>query len=314
MKHPLLIITVLLTALLASCSHGKKGSEWVHENDVCLAVDETFRPIMENIVQSFGMAHAEATMKPLYVSEDSALRLLVNDSIRCCIATRKVSENEALLIKQHHLGVTQSLIASDAIALIVNKENTDSLITLDEIKGIVSGRITRWEQLEKHTRTGELKLVFDHSGSSTVRYMRDSLCGGHDLSGNVFASEGKTNRSVLEMVQADPTIIGIVGANWLNEKADAPLSDFSGLPFHVMRVSREKGLFAKYVRPYQYYIATGEYPLLRSVYIMHTDPRSQSMLRQFYFFTKGQKGQTIICNNSQMLPTTPVQVKAVSIN
>ena len=37
------------------------------------------------------------------------------------------------------------------------------------------------------------------------------------------------------------------------------------------------------------------------------------MLRNFFFFVKGQKGQTIICNNSQLLPITPVQVKSVSV-
>ena len=91
------------------------------------------------------------------------------------------------------------------------------------------------------------------------------------------------------------------------------LADFSKLPFKVMRVSRTADDFAKYVRPYQYYIATADYPLLRSVYVIHTDPRSQSQLRNFFFYLKGQKGQTIICNNSQMLPIVPVQVKDVSI-
>ena len=70
----------------------------------------------------------------------------------------------------------------------------------------------------------------------------------------------------------------------------------------------------EFFRPYQYNIATAEYPLLRSVYVICTDPRSQSLERVFYFFLKGQKGQLIICNYSQMLPITPVQIKAVSIN
>ena len=63
----------------------------------------------------------------------------------------------------------------------------------------MSGRITRWEQLAKNRgRKGELHLIFDNSGSSTVRYMKDSLCNGQDLKGNVYASEGKNNESVLE--------------------------------------------------------------------------------------------------------------------
>ena len=113
------------------------------------------------------------------------------------------------------------------------------------------------------------------------------------------------------MVQRDPDIIGVVGTNWLKEGVDSVLTSFKNLPVSVMKVSRKSGKEASYVRPFQYYIATADYPLLRSVYVINTDPRTNSLLKLFYYFLKGQKGQTIICNNSQLLPITPVQVKSV---
>ncbi len=312
---PGLALLLLLCLGLTSCKSNKKAdSRWIHEDDVRVGIDETFRPIMDNLANSFAMQYKEATMNPDYVSEDQAIRLLVNDSVRCIVVTRKISDAEQKIVQSHRLEARQALIASDAIALVVNRANPDSLITLDEIKSIVTGKTTRWEQLAKSTKKGELKLVFDNSGSSTVRFMRDSLCNGNDLKGNVYASEGGTNQSVLKMVEENPDIIGIVGANWLMGDNGNALSDFSRLPFKVMRVSRSSDETKdKYVRPYQYYIATAQYPLLRSVYAIQTDPRSQSMLKNFFFYLKGQKGQTIICNNSQMLPITPVEVKDVSI-
>ena len=318
MKKKIFQASFYLFSLLAvfSCSSGqqKSSSNWLEEYDVNVAIDETFKPIMSDLVDSYGMANKEANMKPVYVSEDSALRLLVRDSLRCCIATRKLNENELAMVKVNNLGIRQSLIAYDAIALVVNKSNKDSLITLQEIKDIVSGKITRWEQLSHHSQKGELKLVFDHSGSSTVRYMRDSLCNGKDLAGNIFASEGKTNQSVLEMVKTDPSIIGVVGANWLKADSVSVLTDFRNLDFNVMRVCTNPETYSNYVRPYQHNIYMGYYPLVRSVYVMYTDPRTSSHVRSFYFFVKGQKGQTIICNDSQLLPNAPVQVKNVNVN
>ncbi len=310
-----LLSLALGLVLTASCGGGKKPStNWMSDYDVRVAIDETFRPIMSNLVESFGMAHPEANMKPLYVSEDSALRLLLRDSLRCAIVTRRLSPDELALVKAHNLGATQTLIATDAIALITNKQNGDCRLTIDEVKGIVSGRITRWEQLKSHPRTGELSLIFDAGGSSTVRYMRDSLCAGGKLGGRVFASKGKTNESVIKMIEADPSLIGVVGANWLGEEGDTLRNDFHHLPYSVVRVKGPDPVLDDYEWPNQLRIATGEYPLLRSVYIIHTDPRTNSLLRQFYFFVKGQKGQTIICNNSQLLPITPVQFKTVDID
>lgn len=298
---------------MVSCSKNQKTtSNWMSDYEVAIAIDETFRPIMENLVESFALAYPEAKMKPVYVNEDSAVRMLVNDSVRCIIVTRKVNDRETALIKGNTLAPTQAFIASDAIALVTNRQNPDSLITIDEVKAIVTGKITRWEQLKHHSKSGELKLVFDNSRSSTVRYMRDSLCAGKDLQGNVFASVGGTNLSVLDMVKKDPSYIGVVGANWLMGDKQEALANFNNLDVKVMNV-KGYNQYDHYVKPYQLRIATGEYPLHRAVYIIHTDPRTQSMLRNFFFFVKGQKGQTIICNNSQLLPNSPVEIKDVSI-
>ena len=136
--------------------------------------------------------------------------------VRSALVTRALTDQERLIVESHRLSVKQALVAYDAFALIVNKANSDTLISVDELRDIVSGRITRWEQLKCGTRHGELKLVFDQSGSSTVRYMRDSLLLGGELKGNIYAQGG--NRDVIETVKQDPEVIGVVGTNWLKER------------------------------------------------------------------------------------------------
>lgn len=311
-KTHLLALASLLALATTSCSKQKGGSsnDWLSSDDVHIAVDETFRPIIEEELQLFGSRHPEAGLKPVFVSENEALRLLVSDSLRICIATRELSEKEKSIVESHTLRARQARFAYDAFALIVNKANKDSLITVDEIRGIVSGKITRWEQLAHSTRKGELNLVFDNEGSSTVRYITDSLHQGKPLTGNVFAQG--SNQKVIETVKERTDVIGVVGADWLKAKGDSALSTFSNLDVNVLRVSRFTGEGEEYVRPYQYHIATGRYPLVRSVYVITTDPRTRSMVKNFFHFLKGQPAQLIICNSSQMLPIMPVQVKSVS--
>lgn len=305
------VLAALLLWGMVSCSERKPLKGWRHSEDVYVAVDETFRPIMDTELESFGMLHLEAGLHPTYCSEDSALRMLLRDSIRSCVVTRELTEREKRIIRDNKLGLMWAHIATDALALITSKEDPDSLITVEEIKGIVTGKITRWEQLKHAHKKGEISLVFDHSGSSTVRYMRDSLCGGEQLKGNLYAQG--TNLAVIEAVKKDPLLIGVVGANWLKNPGDSVISDFSKLDVFVMKVSKDTDENPVGFRPYQYRIATADYPLLRSVYAITTDPRRQSNTQLFYFFLKGQKGQLIICKDSQMLPIAPVQVKAVSI-
>lgn len=274
-----------------------------------IAIDATFRPIMEEQLQQFSMLHPEAQLRPVYCSEDSALHLLVNDSVHSCVATRKLTERELEVIRSRRFTARQELIATDAFALIVSRDNPDTLITLDEVKGIVRGDITSWEQLHGASKHGELKLLFDHSGSSTVRYMKDSLCGGADLQGNVYA-QGSAE-AVIDFVRSNPDVIGVVGTDWLRAGREAALTSFEGLPVRVMLVRRDEEHYHR--RPYQYYIGTGEYPLTRSVYAITVDPRQKSQEKLLWYWLKGQQGQLIFCNGSQLLPMMPVQVKAVKI-
>ncbi|MBP3227339.1 MAG: substrate-binding domain-containing protein [Bacteroidaceae bacterium] len=311
MKNSLFAFTALTVSLLASCGSKTDGS-WLTADDVRVAADETFAPILEEEAQAFGLRNVEATMKMLYVSEDSALHMLRDDSVQMAIVTRGLTDKEQDFFKANRRSALQAVIAKDAFALIVDKQSADTLFTLDDLRGIVSGKITRWEQLSHSKRTGELRLVFDKSGSSTVRFMRDSLNNGQPLSGNVYAQG--SSEAVIQAVKGTPGVIGVVGVDWLRAGADSTLHDFNGLDVQVARVSRyADDERADYVRPWQMYIGQLRYPLTRNVYAITTDPRSKSMLKNFYFFLKGENGQRIICNSSQMMPNSPVFVKTVAV-
>lgn len=313
MRNLWLLVAAVCITLATSCgSNHRKPATWRTSDDVHIAVDETFRDIMEEEIETFGLLNPSSAMKPVYCSEDSAIRMLLRDSVRCAITTRKLSKDELDVLKNYKLDAKQAMIATDAFALIVSKDNPNTLITVSEIRDIVSGRITRWEQLKHSGKKGELKLVFDNSGSSTVRYMRDSLLAGQQVAGNLYAQG--SNQAVIDAVKDNPEIIGVVGANWLKGKSDSVLTSFENFDVKVLKVARKDGKNEIGWRPYQYRILTGDYPLIRSVYVILTDPRVRSYTKSFFYFLKGQKGQTIICNSSQLLPYTPVQYKSVRAN
>ena len=298
--------------LFAACRGNKKGDDLLKQHEVKIAVDATFRPIMEMELDLFAKTHLDAILKPIYCSEDSAIQLLLNDSVRTIVVTRKLTANEQERLRKHRLSGAQSLIATDAFALIVNKNNPDTLIRVDEIRKIVSGQITHWNQLEKGSKKSKIHLVFDDSRSSTVRYMRDSLCGGKPLKGNLFAQG--SNMAVIQAVKDNPDAIGVVGTDWLRGDNATVLPNFDHLDIKVMLVTASKEQYPQYYRPYQYNIAMDYYPLTRSVYVISTDPHTNSQAKYLYFFLKGQKGQLIFCNNSQLLPSMQVQVRDVFIH
>lgn len=316
MISPRILLSLpLLFLLLSACGGGRSqsGTDLLRENDVRYAVDNGFEPILKELDNLYALRTPEANMQPLFCSEDSAIRLLLNDSVRMAIATRQLTEKEKILVETHNLPLVQSRIGYDAFALIVHRENPDTVINLNEIRGIISGKITKWEQLEMGTKRGDLSLVFDASGSSTVRYMKDTLNAGKPLGGRVYAQG--SNQAVIEAVKSNPDIIGVISTDWLRvQKGDTTvLEHFRDLDVRVMLVGKIGKAATDWQRPYQYYIATGEYPLIRSVWAICTDPRTRSTMKGYYFFLKDNIAQRVIARSSQLLPRTQVQVRDVSI-
>ena len=297
--------------VLASCGPSKK-SPTKEDYEVRVAVDETFRPIMEEEMRVFNASNPDASMKLLYLPETDAINMLLKDSIRMVLATRELSKKECkAILNVHKLVVRQQPIAYDAIALIINPGNTDSLISVSQIEKIMTGKITSWNQLGSKSKQ-PIEVVFDNSNSSSVRFVRDSVCAGSQLKGNI--KEAKTNSHVIDYVAHTPNAIGIIGVDWLRNSTDSTNLTLDKR-IRVMSVScssvPETG---NSFQPVQYYIATGDYPLTRKVYMITTDPRTRSMNLNFYYFMGDQRGQLVITRSSQLLPYMPVQVKTIDVS
>lgn len=303
------LIVAVCVLLAVSCGQKKSGEDKDYY-DVKIAVDETFRPIIEEEMHVFNAKFPEAILKARYLPETDALNLLLKDSVRMIVATRPLSKKETdAVFNAYKLVVRYQPIAYDAVALIVNPANVDTLISIPELRKIMLGQITRWDQLQHAKTKGQIEVVFDNSNSSCVRYVRDSICQGAELKGNI--KSGKTNKDVIDYVAQTKNAMGIIGVDWLRNPKDTSNLTFDPR-IRVMSVSRSSVTEAgNSFQPVQYYIATGDYPLTRCIYMITTDPRSRSMGLNFYFYVSDQDGQLIITKSSQLLPYMPVQVKVV---
>ena len=174
---------VLLAALVSSCSScqnnedGKgerKVKETITSGVIDISCDESFEPIMEQEITVFEAAYPKASIIPYYVSEAEALNMLLQDSVRLAVATRKLTPQEEASFKSRQLRVRTVQIALDGIAFIVNKNNKHDVISVDELRKIVTGEATAWNQIYPGSSLGKINFVFDNQGSSSMRYAIDS--------------------------------------------------------------------------------------------------------------------------------------------
>ena len=290
----------ILAGIFAACNSSKKKgiTETPTSGLIKISADQTFEPIMEQEIDVFEGLYPKANIIPVYADEVDVITSLLQDSVRLAVTTRRLSPKEVK-------------IATDGVALIVNKANPDTLITMDQLRRILTGEVTEWNQVYPESKLGKLQLVFDNPNSSTVRFAIDSICAGKPLSKNLNAQDN--NENVIDYVSEVPNAIGVIGASWIGNKNDSTRLSFSD-KITVMGISRDDVAYpSNSYQPYQAYLAMGLYPLTRDVYIITTDPKS-GLPSGFTTFVGSDKGQRIILKTGIVPATQAIRIVNVREN
>lgn len=301
---------------VSSCGEIKRG-EYVQGSGT-IYCDDGFKNILDEEIEVFEHNYPGSAILPFYVSEADAVDALMGDSTESIIITHELSADQIKHVRDKYKKVVkQHCIAVDAVALIVNKDNPLAVLSMEEIEKIMKGEINKWNQLAVPD-TANIQLVFDNQNSSTVRYMREKFLGGKLFSDNpnvhVFAQQN--NAQVFDVVKKNPQAIGIISVSWLGDSLEmakkVPVEErIAGYENENEIVAKELTTEVKVLgvrnpndendfnivayKPYQAYIATGEYPLFRKVY-MATTASSSTLMKSFYDFVTGFVGQKIIAN------------------
>jgi len=301
------IACIFFVLILVSCQNKVKDkfTDTYTTGVIKIAVDENFQPIVQEELDVFEAMNPKSGIIPQYTNEVDAMNLLLKDSVRVVIATRPLSDNEMKYFKSKTFYPHSYKFATDGIALIVNNHNSDSLITVGQIKKILMGEVTNWSEIYPKSKLGKFQVVFDNENSSTVRYAIDSICDGKQLSKKLFAQ--KTNSEVINFVSKTPNAIGIIGVNWLGNEKDTTNLSFKP-EIRVMGVSGEStATVANSYKPFQAYLFYGYYPLTRNIYVILNDPRG-SLPSGLTSFLTSERGQRIILKSGLVPATQPVRI------
>ncbi len=273
-------------------------------------------------IDVFEYTYPNANIIPYYTDEKSALDSLLQNKTKLIITAHKLTKEQSEYLKEKRGVLKTQQIAVDAIALIVNKDNPIEILSMTELKEIMTGKVTQWNQISP-SKLGTIQVVFDNQGSSTVQYMRDSVLRGAEFTPNVYAQ--KTNPEVFKAVESRKDAIGVIGVSWvsadmknrtvsvdekvkrLNEQ-DTTTTEFNS-NVKVLKIRRDNSIEA--YKPYQAYIYDGTYPLYRSIYAITTGAGG-SLTHGFYSFITGFLGQKII-QQTGVLPAV-IHPRMVSLN
>ena len=281
--YPCIVAAIFSLILFPGCkSYSEQQDELVdHPNKgfIHVSADETFKPVIDELVQVYESRHPNAKILVQYKPEAECLRDMLVDSIRMIIVTRNYNEDErSLLVDSMKVSPRSMTVARDGIAVVIHPSNKDSLFRMSDIREILTGRFKK-----------TLLPVFDGvKATSTVRFIIDSVLRGDSLTSKAMAA--RSSEGVIDYVSKTPDAIGFIGVGWIGNPEDSSqLSFLNKVRVAALESTDKEDAF---VKAYQANIYIKRYPMVRDlVYILKENHKGLG--KGFADFMSGEIGQLI---------------------
>lgn len=310
-RHSVIIFFALV--LLSGCGKMNRNpySDTPTTGIIKIGVDETFKNIIDAELMVFGGIYKYAKITPIYATEEECFRMLLDDSVRLIITYRPLYEFEKESFRKREIIPRELKIATDAIAVIINPENTDTLLSMNVLKGILTGEIKQWNQVSQKSIDGKIDLIFDNKKSSILQYVLDSVIQASALSKNSYALDSTVD--VVNYVANNRNALGLIGVSLVSDSDDSTQMLFLKR-INVVSLSRsDQPVPDNSYKPYQAYIYQGVYPLTRDVYAVNAEPRN-GLATGFTAFLASDRGQRIILKSGIIPAIAPVRIVNVREN
>ena len=156
---------------------------------------------MESVIgvlgEQFMADHPDVSVTYNPPGSGAGIEAVSNGSCDIGLASRALKDEEK------EGGLTETVVALDGIAVIVNGENSVTDLTLEQIASIYTGEVTDWSEFG--SEAGTIANIGRESGSGT-RDGFESITGTEDAC--VLAQELNSTGAVIEAVRTTPGAIG----------------------------------------------------------------------------------------------------------
>ena len=281
-----------------SCKDDGPARDTFTTGAIDISADETYRSVIEAQSKVFDSSFPDAKVTIHYKPEAECFKDYFANKARIILVTRDLTANEKAIAEQDKFFPSAVALAKDAVAVVVNNESPDSLLSVDAVKGILTGQYKK-----KYT------VVFDNQASSLVRYITDSLLMGQKLGSNVYAA--KSGKAVLDYIAKNPDAIGFAG---LCDVSDSNDVNNTGAFLKTVRVaSLYNDSLKVFLQPFLAYIGLKDYPFVRKLYYVSRESYP-GLGTGFANFLNGPRGQLIFAHAHLYPLNMNIAIREAEIN
>ena len=206
---------------------------------------------------------------------------LLNNTVDIANASRRIREEEMFQARSLGIEPHEIVIASDAVAVIVNPSNPVKSLTLQQVSDIFQGKYENWQELGGDDRP--IVRVSRESNSGTHMYFLESVLRlGDPNSRSLFHPNTlllPSSEGIIAEVRDNPNAIGYDGLGYVTPEVK------------VIGIEESPGGAA--IFPSIETVFNGTYPIARDLYA-YTNGEPQGAIKTFIEWVLSEPGQNIV--------------------
>jgi phosphate transport system substrate-binding protein len=295
-----------LVVSIASCKSGTTTelNETPTRGNIRITADESFQPLIDTEVFTFTQLYTNAKIKPQYKPEYDVINDFMNDSVKVIVTSKRLTEDQIQYLRDTLVIARTIPFAWDALALVTNKENKDSLLNYNDVRDIFLGKNVHWKDLDPKSKLGDISVIFDNTKSGNIRYFKELFEIKDNLPVNFYAVS--SNPEVIDFVSRNRDALGIVSVNWISDRDDSLSMSFIN-KVNIVAVSQQFFNDGTYYRPQQGFIYDKSYPFVREIFLISRET-FKGLGSGFIQWSTAEQGQRIVLKSGLVPATMPIRL------
>ncbi|MFL5765812.1 MAG: PstS family phosphate ABC transporter substrate-binding protein [Bacteroidia bacterium] len=236
---------------------------------------DTVLPLSQKEAETYMKSNKMAKITVTGGGSGVGLAALVDNTTDIAMSSRKIKMDEKMKLQDAGRAYKETIIAYDALSVIVNPANKVSQLTKEQLEGIFTGKIKNW----KEVGGDDLAIVVysRESSSGTYEFFKEHVMSKKNYASSVLSMPA--TGAIVQSVSQTKGAIGYIGLAYMETSVKA------------LKVSYDKG--KTYIGPSMETAKDKTYPVVRPLYYYYLTTIEKTV-KPFVDYILSPAGQKIV--------------------
>ena len=270
-------LVYILISFLTFVSCKGRIKEEKDDKIITIKGSDTVLPLAQMEAENLMKKNKEISISVIGGGSGVGITALLEGTTEIAMASRDLKKKEKLKFREANMDVEETLIAFDAVTIIVNPANKVSNLTEKQIEQIYTGEIKNWKDLG-----GEDLVIVPYSresSSGTYDYFKEKMMDDKNYTSDVLSMSA--TGAIVQSVSQTKGAIGYIGLAYITPSVKKIAVSFDeGKTFVLPTVKTAKD---------------NTYSKSRPLYLMYEKGNSKKVNKVIEYFLSVE-GQKIVAN------------------